>query len=49
MDIQMVSSECGAAMYVCMYASKSEPERPKYALNETLQNLMLHSVNVYPW
>lgn len=39
MDIQMVGSEYGAAMYVCMYVSKCEPERLKYALHETLQNM----------
>lgn len=39
MDIQMVGSEYGAAMYVCMYVSKSEPERLKYALHDTLQNI----------
>ena len=32
----MVGSEYGAAMYVCMYVSKSEPERLKY---DTLQNI----------
>ena len=39
MDIQMVGSEYGAAMYVCMYVSKSEPERLKHALHDTLQNI----------
>ena len=39
MDIQMVGSEYGAAMYVCMYVSKSEPERLKYALHDTLQKI----------
>lgn len=35
----MVGSQYGAAMYVCMYVSKAEPERLKYALHETLQNM----------
>ena len=35
----MVGSEYGAAMYVCMYVSKSEPERLKYALHDTIQNI----------
>ena len=39
MDIQMVGSEYGATMYVCMYVSKSEPERLKYAMHGTLQNV----------
>ncbi|ORU93952.1 MAG: hypothetical protein A6F71_09080 [Cycloclasticus sp. symbiont of Poecilosclerida sp. M] len=39
MDIQMVGSEYGAAMYVCMYVSKSEPDRLKHALHDTLQNI----------
>ena len=39
MDIQMVGSQYGAAMYVCMYVSKAEPERLKYALHDTLQNI----------
>ena len=39
MDIQIVGSEYGAAMYVCMYVSKLEPERLKYALHETLQQI----------
>lgn len=39
MDIQMVGSQYGAAMYVCMYVSKSEPERLKHAMHETLQNI----------
>jgi len=39
MDIQMVGSKYGAAMYVCMYVSKAEPERLKYALHETLQQI----------
>ena len=33
------TTEYGAAMYVCMYVSKSEPERLKNALHETLQNI----------
>ena len=39
MDIQMVGSQYGAAMYVCMYVSKAEPERLKNALSETIQNI----------
>ena len=39
MDIQMVGSKYGAAMYVCMYVSKAEPERLKNALSETIQNI----------
>ena len=39
MDIQMVCSQYGAAMYVCMYVSKAEPERLKNALSETIQNI----------
>jgi len=35
----MVGSKYGAAMYVCMYVSKAEPERLKYALHETLQQI----------
>ncbi len=39
MDIQVVGSEYGAAMYVCMYVSKSEPERLKYALHDTMEKI----------
>ena len=35
----MVGSQYGAAMYVCMYVSKAEPERLKNALSETIQNI----------
>ena len=38
-DIQMVGSKYGAAMYVCMYVSKAEPEQLKNALSETIQNI----------
>ena len=39
MDIQTVGTECGTAVYMCMYVPKSEPERLKYAMHETLQNI----------
>ena len=44
MDIQVVGSEYGAAVYVCMYVSKSEPERLKYALHDTLQSIPPNSL-----
>ena len=46
MDIQMVGSEYGAAMYVCMYVSKSEPERLKYMTSCKTYHQMLQSIQV---
>ena len=39
MDIQVVGNHLGAAMYVCMYVSKAEPERLKEALHKVTEKI----------
>ena len=44
----MVGSEYGAAMFVCIYVSKTEPEELMYILHEILEKITSDASPAYP-